>query len=114
MILYKIGIDIIQEKEDFSDLLIGKFGNTFPSSREFSEFARSTIIDADPIANPDETLIQWYDRETSMFKCMERLIIQERLKEGFVFDDVVDVETIRGGGLCGLHRSGALLPPGGS
>lgn len=92
MILYKIGIDTIQE-EDYSGILIEKFGNSFPLSKEFSEFARSTVTDADPITSPDETLIKWYDRETAMFKCMERLIIQKRLKDGFVVDDKVDVDA---------------------
>lgn len=93
MILYKIGIEISADQDDYSDLLIEKFGNVFPSSRDFSEFARSTVPDVDPIEDPDLALIKWYDRETEMFKSMERLIIQERLKEGFASGNQVDVDA---------------------
>ena len=93
IILYKIGVEAETETEDFTDLLLRKYGDHFPTARDFSEFARSTIKDVDPIEDPDDTLLRWYDRETTLFKCMERLIIQERLKEGFSGDDGVDVDS---------------------
>ena len=35
--------------------MVGKFGHAFPSTKEFSAFARSTV-DADPVSDPDGTL----------------------------------------------------------
>lgn len=93
MILQRIGVDIPQTQVDYTELLKDRFGKAFPTTREFSEFARSTVTDADPIACPDETLLQWYDREEAMFKCMERYLIQERLREGFISDGSVDVDA---------------------
>ena len=93
MILQRLGIDITQSTDDYTDLLIGRFGHAFPTTRDFSEFARSTVHDIDPLLNPDEALIQWYEREESMFMCMERIIIQDRLRDGFLINDTVDVDA---------------------
>lgn len=92
MILRQIGIDATQETEDFTDMLINKFGNEFPTTRQFSEFARSTVIDVDPIEQPDDALVKWYSREETMFMCMEKHLIHNRLKEGFVVGGEVDVD----------------------
>ena len=93
MILQRIGVDIPQTQADYTALLVDRFGRSFPTTREFSEFARSTVTDADPVDCPDDTLLQWYDREEAMFKCMERYLIQERLREGFISDGSVDVDA---------------------
>ena len=93
-ILEKIGITYEDEenKRLFEDL-IERYGNEFPSTEEFSRYARSTVPDADPVHSPDDTLIRWYDRETAFFKMLESHIIEKRLKEGFVNKDgSVDVE----------------------
>ena len=92
MILYSIGIQYQEGKEDYTDVLVEKFGNAFPTTKEFSEFARSTV-DADPLSDPDEALLKWFDREEKMFKCMERHLIQARLKNGFATDGGVDVDA---------------------
>ena len=92
MILYSIGIRPDDEKEDYTEVLVEKFGNAFPTTKEFSAFARSTV-DADPVSDPDGTLLRWYDREEKMFMCMERHLIQERLKSGFSTDAGVDVDS---------------------
>ena len=72
--------------------MVGKFGHAFPSTKEFSAFARSTV-DADPVSDPDGTLLQWYDREEKMFMCMERHLISEQLEHGFRTSDGVDVDS---------------------
>lgn len=92
MILYAIGVESQDDTEDYTDMLVAKFGNAFPSTKEFSKFARSTV-EADPVNDPDGTLIQWYDREEKMFMCMERHLIQERLMGGFRTENSVDVDA---------------------
>lgn len=92
MILYSIGVEVRDDTEDYTDILVAKFGNAFPSTREFSSFARSTV-EADPIHDPDGTLLKWFDMEEKMFKCMERYLIQERLMSGFQNDNTVDVDA---------------------
>lgn len=92
MLLLRIGIEVIEDTEDYTGILVDRFGNAFPTTREFSSFARSTV-DADPINNPDDTLLRWYEREEKMFMCMERHLIQERLREGFTDQNVVNVDA---------------------
>lgn len=91
MVLYSIGIQL-KEEEDYTDILIEKFGDSFPTTKEFSAFARSTV-ETDPVADPDGSLLRWFDREEKMFMCMERHLIQERLKSGFADDTGVDVDA---------------------
>ncbi len=92
MVLYNIGIQPQNEKEDYTDILVERFGGAFPTTKEFSEFARSTV-EADPIADPDGTILKWYDREEIMFRNMERHLIQERLRSGFTTSSGVDVDA---------------------
>ncbi len=93
MILQKLGIEIPQTSEDFTGLLVERFGHNFPTTREFSEYARSTVPDADPLTDPDGALMKWYAREEAMFICMERIIIQDRLRDGFMNGETVDIES---------------------
>ena len=92
MVLLAIGIEIHEENEDYTDALISRFGNAFPSTKDFSKFARDSV-EGDPVNDPDGTLLQWFDREEKMFKCMERYLIQERLIRGFNTDNNVDVDA---------------------
>ncbi len=92
MILYAIGVEAHEDVEDYTDMLVAKFGKAFPSTKEFSKFARSTV-EADPLHDPDCTLLKWYDREEKMFMCMERYLIQERLMSGFKSGSDVDVDA---------------------
>lgn len=92
MVLYTLGIQTLQEEEDYTDLVVGKFGNEFPTTKEFSAFARSTV-DAAPVGDPDGTLLQWFEREERMFMCMERHLVEEEIRVGFVRNGIVDVEA---------------------
>lgn len=87
LILDEIGIE--QEEEapaNFLEMMLGKFGLAFPSTREFSLFARGTLKDIDPHDDPDAVLIAWMDREEVLFRTLERHIIAERLQKGFAGD----------------------------
>ena len=92
MVLYAIGVEAQEDKEDYTDILVARFGNAFPTTKEFSEFARSTV-ETDPVQDPDGALLKWYDREEKMFKCMERYLIHERLMRGFNSGGSVDVDS---------------------
>lgn len=82
-ILEAIGFDIVLPENDFQEVLKRKFGNIFPKTEVFSEFARNTIHGLSPVESPDETLIAWMDREELLFKILEKNIISERLSSGF-------------------------------
>lgn len=93
MILQRIGVELAAPTTDYTEMLVERFGTAFPTTREFSAFARSTVADADPVARPDVTLLSWYDREEAMFMCMERYLIQEKLRTGFITNGSVDVDS---------------------
>lgn len=81
-IISSLGFEL-DEKEDYLDLIIEKFGKKFPSTNEFSEFARTTLKQSSPLEAADETLLAWMEREESLFKSLEKHIVEEKLKKGF-------------------------------
>jgi hypothetical protein len=82
-IISSLGFDTDDENEDYLPLILERFGNSFPSTNIFSEFARTTITDVSPIETPDRTLLSWMDREQMLFKTLERHIVEKKLNEGF-------------------------------
>ena len=83
LILENIGINIEIYEETFLDGILDKFGSKFPKTREFSEYARSTLPDIKPQENHDASLIAWMEREETLFRTLEKHIIAERLSHGF-------------------------------
>jgi hypothetical protein len=63
------------------ELILAKYGRTFPTTKEMSGFAR-TQVEVD-MTKPDEVLVRWLDREEELFRALENVIIGERLKSGF-------------------------------
>ena len=61
--------------------VLERFGTTFPTSAEFSEFARAHA--GPESSDPDETLCRWWSREESLFRALEKEIIGERVTDGF-------------------------------
>jgi hypothetical protein len=87
-ILEQIGVEIEETDENFLDIMLEKFEGGFPTTRVFSEFARSTIPDISAHDNPDEVVIAWIEREEVLFRTLERHLIGDRLRAGFSDDDV--------------------------
>jgi hypothetical protein len=88
LILDSIGVEPL-ETDDAVRLLDGvlaRFGPVFPSTRDFSAYARGTL-GLDPADDPDGVLVAWMDREETLFRALERHLISMRLAAGFA-DDV--------------------------
>lgn len=81
-IMASLGFEI-EEKDDYLELILKKFGKKFPTTNEFSEFARSTIKKSNPYEAPDETLLKWMEREEVLFRTLEKHIVEEKLQKGF-------------------------------
>jgi hypothetical protein len=81
-IISSLGIEIEEPLADL-DSLIKKFGKTFPSTSEFSAYARSIVKGVSIIEAPDEALIAWLEKEESLFRALEGIIVKEKLKTGF-------------------------------
>ena len=71
-ILSHFGIEIQEEDPDHLDEMIDLFGDNFPTTREFSDIARSKCHDIDPVENPDEALLTWLEKEEILFKTFEK------------------------------------------
>lgn len=63
------------------EIVLSAFGETFPTTKEMSSFARghSEIDDA----GPDDLLASWISREEQLFKALENVIVLKRLAVGF-------------------------------
>ena len=77
---------------DLLNKLIDRFGQSFPKTVVFSEFARSLVTDCNPIEDPDNTLAEWYSMEERLFYIYEKHLIQDRVEKGFVHNGVIDVD----------------------
>jgi hypothetical protein len=66
--------------------MLRRFEGAFPSTREFSEYARSTVPEADWRADRDAALMAWMEREEILFRTLERHMIADRLSNGFTGD----------------------------
>lgn len=89
LILENIGV-VVEEptQETYLDIMRQKFGGDFPTTREFSAYARSTLSDVQPQDGPDAAVMAWMEREEILFRTLERHLIADRLTTGF--DDDVD------------------------
>jgi hypothetical protein len=82
-ILESIGIPVEISEDTYLDEMIRKFSGGFPTTREFSAFARSTLSDIQAQDDRDEVLMAWMEREEILFRTLEKHIIGERLSQGF-------------------------------
>ncbi len=85
-ILSSIGIEIPEPDSNFLEIILRKFGPSFPSTSEFSEFARASVNEVSAIDAPDETLISWLEREEACFRSLEKYLVVKRLQQGFGSD----------------------------
>lgn len=91
-ILGLIGIDARIEDDDWLARLTRKFGNKFPTTAVFSAFARTAAADVDVIGDPDGSLLRWLEMEELLFYTLERHIVDQRLRAGFLTNGEADVD----------------------
>lgn len=83
-ILENIGIAVETSEDTYLDEMLKRFGGRFPTTREFSAYARSTLKDLSPQDQPDLVLMTWMEREEILFRTLERYLIADRLSVGFI------------------------------
>lgn len=93
-ILENIGVVVEASAEAYLDAMLEKFKGEFPTTREFSAYARSTLKDLNPVEDQDLVLMAWMEREEILFRTLERHLIADRLSTGFSgdMDAGVDVD----------------------
>ena len=58
-----------------------RFKNQFPSTAEFSLYARSTLPDVNCLDSPDSALTAWMEREEILYRTLEKHLVGEQLKK---------------------------------
>jgi len=91
-ILDEIGVEYEDPEANTLDAIIERFGTTFPSTREFSELARLTLPQVNALDGPDDALMHWLDHEEALFRRLEKRVVEERIRSGFINGDEVDVD----------------------
>ncbi|RYZ12574.1 MAG: restriction endonuclease [Alphaproteobacteria bacterium] len=91
-ILDQLSIEPEEPEADRLDGLIAPYGLVFPTTKVFSELARSSLPEVSPVDDPDAALVDWLDREEQLFRRLERRIVAERIGNGFQTENVVDVD----------------------
>lgn len=93
-ILDELGIEFEDPQANTIDTIIDRFGTTFPKTREFSDLARLTLPGVSAEDAPDAALLAWIDQEEKMFRRLEKRVVAERLREGFLdADGAPDVDA---------------------
>ncbi len=92
-ILDELGIEFEDPNANTLDEIIRPFGLELPRTKVFSQLARQTLPEVDPVGSPDATLMAWLDHEEAMFRRLERKIVAKRLQEGFITDGQADVDS---------------------
>ncbi|HZZ14544.1 MAG TPA: type II restriction endonuclease [Candidatus Sulfotelmatobacter sp.] len=90
-ILEELGIEGLQIPTTQTDLelILEKFRGAFPTTKDMSAFARAQASDAD-MSRTDETLVRWLEREEQLFRALEKMTVEVRLRKGFAdVDDFV-------------------------
>jgi len=73
--------------------MLEAFKGRFPTTKEFSKYARNSLDDTSLILeDPDQLLINWMEQEEFLFRALEKTIVSERLMEGFVLANGVDID----------------------
>lgn len=85
VVLEILGVEPSISGSLYLDQMLEKFGPSFPSTRDFSEFARSTL-EMDAANQPDLALIRWMEREEILFRTLEKEIISVWLRTEFSGD----------------------------
>lgn len=93
MILDELGIESRDAlAEQYYEPMLERFHGEFPKTKEFSEFARSTVQDTDSVEEPDDALIKWFNREWDLFKLMEKYQIEKNLRQMMEAGNGIDVQ----------------------
>jgi hypothetical protein len=91
-VLELINVEVVTPQDEWLDKILARFGAVFPPTDAFSAFARKMFPDHDPVTDPDATLLAWMDAEEQLFMTLEKHIVGERLKSGFMSGHEPDVD----------------------
>lgn len=86
LVLEQLGIRVESSEESYLEDMVARFGDAFPSTRDFSAYARTTLSEISAGDDPDIVLMKWMEREEALFRTFEKHIVSARLAQGFEND----------------------------
>lgn len=86
LVLEQLGIHVESSEESYLEDMVAHFGDAFPSTRDFSAYARTTLSEISAGDDPDIVLMKWMEREEALFRTFEKHIVSARLAQGFEND----------------------------
>ena len=92
-ILENIGIAVEASSETYLEAMLTKFNGKFPTTREFSNYARSTLQDINAQDDQDGVLMAWMGREEILFRTLERYLISDRISQGFTGNSSAEMDV---------------------
>lgn len=92
-VLDLLGIEAAPLEEEWLNRLIDRFGERFPTTRQFSEFARMSVANVNPVEDPDLALLEWMETEELLFMTFERHIVGKALVDEIMRDGKPDVDA---------------------
>ena len=91
LILERVGISITESNESLLEKIFKQFSDGFPSTYEFSKFARGLLPDVSAFDNVDAAVVTWIDAEESAFRALENHIVKKQIDAGFAtVDDFIN------------------------
>ena len=91
-ILDELGVDSSDQESALISALIEPFGTDMPRPEILSSLARESVGLEIGIEDPDAALLLWMERETQIFRGIERRIVAERIANGFGSPGQEDVD----------------------
>lgn len=92
LLLEDLGIAFRDGHDDgrWLERLLFEFGEKFPPTQLFSQFARKSWHEVNPVSQPDMALMEWMEHEERLFRIFEKHLVGQQLKKGFgsLGDDV--------------------------
>ena len=93
-ILDELGIVIKDYDENYLQEMLSLYGGGFPTTIQFSDFARKTVPNVNTMDDPDSSLVAWMEQEEKLFRTLERHIVSKQLHEGFQRTNEQQVDNI--------------------
>jgi len=81
LLIESLGYEVQNVEENALEAMLATFGEAFPTTHEFSAFARGRLTDVDPLEDPDGALLAWMDHEETLFRTLERHLLASRLSD---------------------------------
>jgi hypothetical protein len=91
-ILEELGIEVEERETAYLDSIIAQYNGKLPTTKMFSILTRQTLKNVSPLDDPDGALMAWMNHEEKLFRRIEKLEVESRLKVGFVSQEGTDVD----------------------